>query len=101
MNLRNALGFTPLLISIDLQPWEIAEALIENGADVNIANNQKMTPIMFASKNGNHEMSIFYWKKMQLSMPVIEEKIHPFFLQVLMVILMWSRPCWKRMQTST
>lgn len=42
-------GYTALLFNVTQPCPEVAEILIDNGADVNIANDEGITPLMYAS----------------------------------------------------
>jgi ankyrin repeat protein len=52
INNRTLDGVTPLLLSISLEYFAIAELLIKIGANVNIADNDGITPIHLASQFG-------------------------------------------------
>lgn len=52
INQRNIGGATALHISCREKNFEIASLLIENGADVNVADNENWTPLMRASLAG-------------------------------------------------
>lgn len=53
---RDANGNTPLFYASQKGARDIVKVLIENGADVSLANNQSMTPLHAASKTGNKEI---------------------------------------------
>lgn len=50
INERTKSGDTPLLISVRKERLAVAKYLIENGADVNLANYAGYTPLHFAAK---------------------------------------------------
>ena len=56
INQRNKGGATSLHIACREGNFEIAKTLIENGANVNIADNEGWTPLMRASLAGNKEI---------------------------------------------
>ena len=50
-------GATPLLISIALRESNMAKVLINNGADVNIPDNEGLTPLHIACQEGDIELA--------------------------------------------
>ena len=56
INQRNKGGATSLHIACREGNFEIAKTLIDNGANVNIADNEGWTPLMRASLAGNNEI---------------------------------------------
>jgi len=53
---RNAMRVMPLHSAVAAQNLEIAQALIDHGADVNAVQNDDFTPLMAAAQNGQLEM---------------------------------------------
>jgi len=51
------LGYTPLMVAIQEGNFKITNYLLNNGADINIANNGGMTALAFAIKEGDYEMT--------------------------------------------
>ena len=44
-------------------PIEIAQLLIEKGADVNLANEQGVTALMFAAEKGRSDLALLFMEK--------------------------------------
>lgn len=63
INQRNLGGATALHIASREKNFEIVNILIENGADVNIADNDGWTPIMRAARNGDEKIVEMLLKK--------------------------------------
>lgn len=53
---RDALGNTPLFYASQKGARDIVKLLVENGADVNLANNHSSTPLHIVSQSGNKEI---------------------------------------------
>lgn len=51
LNRKDDHGYTPLNNAIINKPIEVVQALIDAGADINLANNRKETPLHIAVKN--------------------------------------------------
>ncbi len=49
-------GYSPLLLSIYLQYFDISKYLINKGADVNIQANDKKTPLLVAIEQNNFNL---------------------------------------------
>jgi len=49
-------GVTPLMCAINKGNSAMADALLENGADINMTNNVGETALMYAAANGNMEL---------------------------------------------
>lgn len=56
INQKNIGGATPLHLATRINNFEIAKILVENGADVNVFDNENMTPLMRASISGSDEI---------------------------------------------
>ncbi|QSH41915.1 ankyrin repeat domain-containing protein [Lentisphaerota bacterium ZTH] len=60
INARNPdSGWSPLISAIYFNNWEIARELIKGGADVNLGDNMRRTPLMWAAMRGNKDMVKF------------------------------------------
>ena len=49
-------GVTPLMCAVNKGNADMADALLENGADINMTNNVGETALMYAAANGNMDM---------------------------------------------
>ena len=56
INFRDALGRTPLLISVQKNNLTLVKYFIENGADQSIRDNTMLSPFLCAGANGFHEI---------------------------------------------
>jgi ankyrin repeat protein len=63
INLQTKEGVTPLLLAILLDKYDIAHYLINNGADVNIPDEDMNLPIHVASNAGSIELVSVFIKK--------------------------------------
>ena len=53
MNARDKHGWTPLIVALNQNRSDAFAVLLEHKADVNLANENKVTPLMTAAREGN------------------------------------------------
>lgn len=72
INNINDSGETPLILAVKNENQYIAELLIENKADVNLAANNGESPLHFSAKKIIKISVKFYWKMVEIQIPEIK-----------------------------
>jgi ankyrin repeat protein len=72
INMKNVRGDTAIMQAVKLKNYEIVKLLHENGADVNIQNNNGSIPLMIAIYEGNKNISDFLLDKSDIN--IIDKK---------------------------
>jgi ankyrin repeat protein len=58
-NARNHMGWTAIMMAVSTGDEKIVEALVDNGADVNVISHNRQTPLYIADANGFNNISRF------------------------------------------